>query len=507
MTTGLYNKILTYFKNNWFVLSYSIILLFIIAIPLIYGYSQQSSQRLFTSVRAPDQGDYWVYFSRIEQTLQGNIFHRYLYSSEVMPKIQFYPIWIIFGFIGKLLSTNSIVTFNIILLAIIPLLVFSLNKLVKIFISDIFWQRMTVVFITLYSGLDWLFWPIFSRFFHYLGFDLNLPDTHVFTIAFHSPHLTACLILMCWIFYSLIKLEQTKNIVYSYWAGFLCLILFLSHPYQIPPVILTLFAYYLITISKSKNYKFILKLLPFIVFNLFVASYLFWLWKFFPLLRLWNGQNQILKFLTWQQSVIFLFSSLGVPYLMSIFYPLKAKLADLDILLYCWVFATLISFFLPIGWAAKSILGITVPLIILSIKFLLLGKNKLPVKQLTIFFFIFFVPCNVYLIFSNLNNYKKVDNFTYYLPTNLFNSLEELKQLPQNSLILAPINISIMIPAIAGRKVFLGHSFETINFNFKCQQANEYFTRPNKKFLLQNSITHVFNLSPKGTYYSLPVNR
>ena len=100
-----------------------------------------------------------------------------------------------------------------------------------------------------------------------------------------------------------------------------------------------------------------------------------------------------------------------------------------NLLLYSWLIGTLVSIFLPIGWAIKSILGITIPLIILSCKYLSTLKQQQNFKLIVVFIFLFFIPGNIYLVFVNTNNYKQTDNLFYYLPNNLYSSILKLKKL------------------------------------------------------------------------------
>ena len=59
---SLFNKNMLFTKQNIFLLFFSLVVMLIVAIPLVSGYAQQANETVFTSVRVPDRGDYWVYF-------------------------------------------------------------------------------------------------------------------------------------------------------------------------------------------------------------------------------------------------------------------------------------------------------------------------------------------------------------------------------------------------------------------------------------------------------------
>lgn len=490
-------------KKEWhFLALVSLILVVIIFAPTIYAVLITPEGQQFTGLKMPNAGDYWVFFSRIEQSRQGNIFHQFLYSGEPLPRVLFFPAWTIMGLVGGALTLSSQQTFYFFQLILIPLLVLSLYILIGKLIRDQIWKRVTLIVILFTTGSDWLFWSVFKKSFGWLGLDLNLPDTHVITAAFHSPHLIFFLIFICWLFICLFQLNQTRKIKFSWWMGLLSMLLFLSHPFQVIPILGTMAIYYFYKIIIKKKYWLIKKLIPFFIFNLIIGIYLFFLWSNFEVIRSWNIKNLAGGYHR-LGSIFLLLSTFSIFFLLAIYkiwQLIREKKIENYTFLLIWLVVGLISIYLPIQWRGKMILGLSIPITILGclgLKQFWQKIHPLFMRLAAIWLIILLtLPSGLYLIGYNFhiyNKYSQVTDSEHYFSKDLITGLTWLRNIPDNSIILSLPVYNIMIPSYAGRKVYAGFLYETLNYQEKFAESIEFFEgRRGQEFLEKNKINYIF---------------
>lgn len=497
-------------KKEWlFVMIIGVIYSFIIFSPTLYAILITPAGYQFTGLKVPNPGDYMVFYSRIEQSLQGYFFHQYLYSAESMPRVLFFPIWTLMGLVGRVLSLTSQQTLYFFQIILIPILVISLYLLISQFIKEIFWRKITLLILLLTTGNDWPFWPFFKKWFNWLGMDLNLPDSHIIT-AVQNTHLIFFLIFICWLVMYLIQLIKTKNLKYSWLMGIICLLLFLSHPFQIIPILGVVAVYLLYQIIIKKELWLIKKIIPFVAFNLISGSYLFWLWNNFPLIKNWNQQNNVLNIPDFYFS-FFLISTLSIFLILAI-YQIYQKIKNQQFnnysLLIIWLIIGWLVLYLPIQWRGKMLLGLSIPISILGSLGLknIWSKIKFSWQKAIIGWgiIILTLPSGFYLVGHNFYLYwqsSQLEISEYYFPDELVDSLRWLKNLPINSVILAPLYYGIVIPAYAGRKVYVGHGYETMNYREKFFEATKFFNnRQNDNFLEKNKIDYIFTTASLNNF-------
>ncbi len=492
-------------RREWLLIALSsLVLIFLTLAPVFYGYLITPPNRVFTGLKMPDFGDYPAFFSRLEQSRQGHFFHHYLFSSENFPRVLFFPVWTMLGFFARFFSLSQAwLAFYLAQIFLIPLLVFSLYLFLGHFIAALKWRRLALITLLFASGADWLFWPWLQKFFYWTGLNLNLPDAHIFTAVFHSSHLTFLLAAILWLWLSVLELAATGKFFYAYLGGLLSGLIFLSHPFQVIPLLGVAGFYFLIQIFFKKKYWLIKKLIPFVVLNLIWGLYLFWLWYYFPVIQNWNQNNFVAsRALALPASLVFLASGYSL-FLIAAFFKLasliKRRHWEKYLLLLIWLLWGVLAVHLPIPWRGKMILGWSVPLTIFGVLGLkwLLDKYPKPLFKISVWWLaiILTLPASGYLVGYHFILYYQESlkkESLYYLPQETVDALIWLRQTPEESVILASTENSLMASGYAGRKVYLGHRYETLNYQEKFAQAAAFFASGGQvDFLRANGINYL----------------
>lgn len=137
------------------------------------------------------------------------------------------------------------------------------------------------------------------------------------------------------------------------------------------------------------------------------------------------------------------------------------------------VFFGIFSFYVLEFFFKKFLLILLIPLILLS-----LGSYSSAFRQIS----------------SEFNNYP----YNVYIPKNLYDGFLWVKNnASEKDIILTRFLTGNMLPAISGRRVFIGHQVSTINFPAKKDLVEKFYsnkmTLPEaRKFLIDNNITYVF---------------
>jgi len=175
-----------------------------------------------------------------------------------------------------------------------------------------------------------------------------------------------------------------------------------------------------------------------------------------------------------------------------------------------WIIVQLILIYTPFNYQRRLIEGLSIPLIIFSFDFILFAHEHLKKKfrarrwhfllfntlSAKIIFILIFLPSNIFVYSADFLRYIKKDSYIYFPKQDIEPFLRLSKQNNEGA-VLAEINTSHFIPAIAGKQVFAGHMIETIHFTEKLKEVNNFF-RDNSndsekvEFLKKNNIRYVY---------------
>jgi len=496
-----------------FILLVSFILIIVTGLSFIFGYFIKGNL-IYTGINIFSPIDGPVYYSYIEQIKEGNFLLDNLFSNETGAVKLFNPFWLFVGLIARIFQLSAPGAYHLFRIILTPLFLLVLYKFISFFYPDLTLKRKKLCFLysIFASGLS-SFWLVFNNYPALIqkfsvAMDLWVPESSNFLILFCSPHFLASLTLIILIFYYFFKFNETKKIKYSILAGLLALFLFSFHPFYVLTVYGVLLTYLLVSFIKNKKIAWlsILNYSILVLISLPAVFYYLYLMATNLDLQIKAQQNNCLT-----PDVLVFLVSYGPGLIMAslaIIYLLKKKsLTEKKLFLIIWFLITIVLIYGPFNFQRRLSEGFQVPLTLLAFMGLLVlydfFKNKysifkdLKMRQFLIFFIIFFCLSNVTAYFFNLKYLSSKPEIVYVRPE-IVSALTWYKSQTnlEDAILASPANGNI-IPGLIGRRVFLGHDKETINFKAKLVQADWFFSsnqddKSKKEFLENNHLAYVF---------------
>ena len=498
-------------KKEWLLIAaVSLVVIFLTTLPIVIGIFYTPPGQIFLGSQINNFFDTPVYYSWIEQVKDGHFLFKNLYTGETHPRFLFDIFWLAVGLAAKFLSLSSFAAFQIVRIALIPMLLIVAYSLISFFFESKRARRWAFLMTTFSSGWGLIFLMLPDGLklpTDSLIMDLGVVEANTFFSAYYSPHFIFSLTLILAIFFLTLKSWGERKLNLTIWAGGLSLILFQFHPYYVPTIFGVLGLYLLALIIKNKKLS-IFNIKSYLVILLLSSPsiiYHLWTLKTFLIRQGHAAQNilptpSILNFI-FTYGAIFLLALLGYAYII------KKQLNDKNLFLLVWPIAIIFLIYNPlINYQRKLIQSVHAALSILAIfgvyyliniypdlkKYL---KNTLLVSLLFIFLF---TSSNIYIIQRDVQFYlgRLILFISPYISQNKKAAMEWAKTLPEGVFLAGYYN-SNLLPAFALKQVYLGHWGMTANAFSKKEKVNWFFGQQatpeeQKKFLTQNKIKYIF---------------
>lgn len=505
-------------KREWyFVLGLSLAMIFITTAVLVYGWLITPDGQVFTGVHFAAPNDWFVYYSHIEQVLQGRILFKNLFASELqLETINIF--WLSVGGVAKLFNLSPLVVLNLIRILLIPIFYFLAYLFLAFIFSDVNKRKISVLLLSFGSGLGlFLVNRIITYPFNFSGgvfqwpMDLWVPEAITFLTLYYSPHFIASLILILGIFFLTILFSRNKKFSYSLTVGLAAFILFAFHPFHVLTIFSVIFTYFVILMIKEKKILWHL-VKHYLILGLFSAPsilYYLYLVQFDYVVGLKALQNTTFTPPVW--ITLFSFGLLLVFGILGIYFLIKEKRYSYKTLfILAWVVVQSLIIFLPVNYQRRMVEGLHIPLVILT-TISLFSLYRLIKKQntsLTKFLYsqryaLMFI-LTLFLISSNVFQLA-VDSFIYrnqrevsYLDQEVVSAAGWLKSVDEEAIIFNSARRFInIVPAYSGRKVYVGHGVETPFFAQKQEEVNWFFRQDRAEeieinFLTKRQIDYIF---------------
>jgi hypothetical protein len=513
-------------KKEWqLVFWLTLFVIIITTIPLIFGYITAPKDKMISGLHSLTPIDMNVYYSYIEQVKQGRILFVDLFTSEIQKPVVFNLFWFGVGYFGKIFHLDSITTFHLIRILLIPVFTSFIYFFIAYFFEDKNKRKIALLFILFSSGVGTFALPILDFFvyeiygYYHWPFDLWVPEAITFLTLFHMPHFIASLILILLIFLLTILTWEKKNLKYELGAGLCALILFQFHPFHLPTVFGVLGAYFGIWSFINKKILWN-KLRPLIILFLFALPNL--IYHFYtlqdPIIKQRALQNICLSPVWWLGLIGFgfliPFSLLGI---YTIFKKNNPEIKDFkkDCFLVVWLITQTFLIYSPTFLQRRMSEGIHIPLSFLTVvaifylydqaknnqlnykltKLILkIEKDKLLMLLLFVFLFAF---SNLFNIARDIMFYTEKHE-VFYLSKEEKTSFEWIKNNTDiNSVFIGHPTNANFIAGQAGRFIFAGHGTESLYFESKEKQVQWFYSTSaidEKKinFLKENRIDYVY---------------
>lgn len=469
-------------SNEWkLIIAISIAITFFSQLPLLFGYLGETQYQKFMGipVHITDANNHlhWML-----QAKEGEIFFTNKFTHEDVPALIFNPYHLLIGNLSRFSGLDILVWYHLFNILLIFGFLLYLYRFITEFISDKRTRLYAFLFAGLGSGFGFIWYQSKQLFNKWIvSADLWVTDMNIFG-SFGHPHFTLATLLMLAVFlhgYRAIEKTSRKDAIYS---GLYGLLLGFVHIFDVVTVAVVLAGWYAYRSIQEKKYDLPTFFNLSIIGILISPSVLYYLWilLFNPTYAEWNALNQ-----TVTPNLPALLSGFGLLIIFAVIqiYKERKKLSLFSV----WMILNLILVYLPINVQRRFLLGIGIPLAILSaqayiviLKPYLISKKVFLVARAIIIALVFGTTLhNVIYDIATLHE-GEVDEYsnTKYLSRAEYEALEWIENnIQDEAVIIAPLRIGNHIPANTNNRVYLGHWAQTIRFEEKQRNIKEYYAQ------------------------------
>ncbi len=499
-------------KKEWLI-AIILIVLFLTSLPYAVGLLLTPSGMKFLGLlRLKD--DLAVYLSWIEQVRQGSPFFENLFTNQPQKHPFFNIFALIIGELCRILNVSPLKMLFALRLLLGGCLLWVLYKFSGLFFPQNDRRRTALLLLAFSSGLGWLVGGYSPEKGIENSVDLWQPESTIFFTIYTNPLFSLALILLVSVFYFYQKEKGWKRGVLS---GLCLLILANIHTYDILIVAVVwlihiFFSFLSLRDKTSLKSDIVACLIAFLIASPAIVHQLYLL-KAEPLFAKRAGVP------TSSPPIIWYFSGMGLLLPLAFGGGIKAMKQKRDsplvhqrwtrrasdqredarfVFLIAWAVGGFLLPYLPVSFQRKLFMGTQIPLCFLSAKGLgeRFYRNSLYMFLLLLLLF----PSNALIVGKDIRSLITGD-FSYLQPNYITeDEAHAMKWLRENLRREEPIlslpEIGCYIPALAGRRVYVGHWGETPDFAEKYNLARRFYALGpdewREEFLKENEIKYVY---------------
>lgn len=488
-----------------FLILVSALLIIISTLPFVYGYLIRGDNSYLGLVRLSPV-DTSVYYSYIGQVKEGNFLLDDLFTQEGSQAQLFNPFWLVVGLSARLFNLSPLIAYQLWRILLLPLFLLVLYKFCAYFFNDKNERIKKYAFLFLLLAGGWggfvrmLSPEFYSQKIHFT-LDLLVAEASNFLILFYSPHFLASLILLITTYYLWLLAMEKQSLKLAVYCGLSALGLFSFHPFFVLPVYLIPGVFLLFYFGSQRkiiwpavwSYLLLIAIsLPGVLY--YGLSLMLNVW-----LKIKASQNNCFtpNFVIVILSLGFLFflANFTAYYLLS-----KRKLDFKTTFLLVWFYLNLLLIYAPVNWQRRLSEGLQIPTAILAFMavLIILGRLKNKFSRALLYFLILLLGySNLVFYFENLAYLGARPDIAYVSRPFTAALAWYHDQTDARQLLLASNLSGNVIPGQIYRRVYLGHSVETLNYVEKYYQAASFFSgntndQAKINFLRDNRIDYVF---------------
>lgn len=463
----------------------------LVFLPHLIGFLNQDSNLRFTYIAGGFYQDEFSYFAWVKQAMEGHSLFKILFTTEAHPALIFHPVFLIIGFVQNITKIPlSILWYLGSVMANIFFLA-SLYVFIKKFVQVTYVRVLAFAIIVFGAGFGWAT--------NYATADKLYSETTIFQLLRWPIIFPLALGFSVLSYFFIVKFSENLKWKNAVVAGLLGAFLIMIHPYDavtyyvLPACFLiTLFMLKRIAVSK----KLVLGLLIWIILPLIPAIYYLFLslsssvYSYNSYIQMASGPvlEYILGF-----GFLLLFGVIGF------FYP-KEPLTNSKIFLIVWSVAGSILLYSPISFQRRLVMGLIIPLGILSAELvnhvlnkivLELGETKFRLVKhvLVVSLVLVLFGTNAIALKADFQNVQS-KTFPFYVDQATFNAFNWIdKNTPDRSVVLSSYDSGTMIPGYTGNGVYAGHWAQTIDLGNKADMITKFYsgrmTNENQKLFFE----------------------
>ena len=477
---------------------------------LALGYLSTPDGAVFLGTHSINAGDTPVYYSWIEQTREGSVLHRNLYTPDEHPPFLLNIFWLGGGLAARVFSLSAIATYHGARFLLIPALLAVLYVVAAFFFETVRERRIALLLIVLSSGIGGLVVLLVGEPSGLHPIDLWVPEAFVFLTLSDSPHFMMSDVLMLLTFLFFIVGQERHSFRYTIAAGATALLLFQFHPYHAPTVyaVVTVSTAAWVALGRARFRDSFARLAAMILVSCPALVYYAWTLHAFPIQRQYAVQNVAplpdLAMTLASYGALPVFAAAG---LMASFR--APKRSDREIFLISWLAAQLLVLALPFPFRRRLTQGLQIVLALLAagpLSRLLSPKDRpSPASPnwlgVALAVLLFFGSSNLSILMRDWSLYVS-QSPQAYVPANMFEAFRWLRaNTPRDAIVLSSYPTNGLIAAFGLRQVYVAHWGMTADFRSRYAVTSRFFSEGGTSdervaFLRSQGIDYLF-LGPK----------
>lgn len=460
------------------VFALSLLANILVFLPHLIGYLNQTPELRFTAISADFFMDEFSYFAWVKQAIDGNFLFGILYTTEYHQSLVFHPIFLLIGFTQKLLKIPTEFLWYLGCLTSNFFLASSIYIFIKKVLSDSFTRILAFAIIMFGGGLGWITqFPTADKLYTEATIFQTLRWPIIFSLA-------AGLLVLS--FYFIIKSYQENSKYLAVMAGLSGFVLILIHPYDVV-------TFYIIPLGFLVNLYFLKRIqltkkLVLISILWFVPPLIPSLYYFFLSLsnQVYRQNSQIEMLSGPVMEYVLGYGLIGVLAILGFIF-FKGIFSNDKVFLISWSLFGAIILYFPISFQRRFVMGLIVPLGILSAQFVVYALEKVEVileykykslinGTIITLLVIFLFGTNADVLKKDIENVNAM-SFPHYIDTPTLNAIGWMdKNISKDSVILSSYDMGMIIPRYSGNNVYAGHWAQTLDLNTKLFLINQFFS-------------------------------
>ena len=492
-------------RRSWFIVTaFAVIVALLTLIPYLVmdANTPEDSVFLYTMGNNYDQASYQAWMKQAEE---GKILAGSNYTTERQPGKFFNPFFILCGWFVKVTGLPMLAAYQAIRLILVIVVILMLYKFSEFFLKGFRERFFFTALATLSSGFGfflstkWL--KFFQETYNIVSLDLWVPEANIFITLLEKPLFMMALILVLLTFILLLKLFKSPKRSTVYYAGLVMFLLALIHPYDMATIYGVIVMYLLW--SKADRVRWVC-FAGAVAISALAMIYEYMLSAYDPFMREWG------KTLTLSSTIYSYPMGFGLLFIAAVAFAIKKwrKLEKAEIFLLSWFFSHLLLAYMPIRFERRLLLGLTVPLALLSTlyffkyalpnlnKRFVLAKNNVIVVMVIVI--LLTVPSNIRYVVDEYDFFKQSPN-NYCLKKGDYDAYLWMdKNLKRDTVVFAFYSTGVYMPGLTGCKVYAGHYDQTLNAEKKKKLTGVFYEPKTSDYFRTDLLK---NIRAKYVYY------
>jgi hypothetical protein len=466
------------------------ILVFMSLLTLSFGWAMTPPDHVYTGLHSLSPGDYLVYYSYLEQVRQGAVGFRDLFTGEPQTANLILPVWLAVGWVGNLLHTSPPVAYHLARILSIPVLLAAIAAAARCFIPDRRLQRLAFLFAVFAGGLGFILGPIEQHFWgrdiheHLWPMDLWVSEGFTYLSAAQSPHFLLGTAALLFFIVELVRVLERGVRWRTLLVGVGACLLIATSPFLILLMIALSLAALVLSRSTRVPFRTRLARLFCLWFPTLPALAYVGLYQAFDELARARATQNILPTTVWwvtlvSYGLLLPLAAWGVRHVWSD-RSWRARF------LLAWLVAQPILFYGPVFFQRRLVQGWHVPLAFFAAigayallrQPRLLARRRLQHTLIGVGIF-FLIGSPLYQLGNDFALFTEARGrlfSAFYIPRQVAEGYGWVKaNTSPDALILAERDYAPFITAFSGRRTYVGHGVETIDFEQKRLLARRVF--------------------------------